>query len=256
MARTKTKLEERQPPSIEALMPYFKGALAAVIVVVVLVAVWLFTSRQRQAQSATAWTELTEGLAKVQLNASPLGMGAQIETSRSREALEDVVRKYPRSTAALWAKAHLGRLQVVEGNDLLFKDRASAREELQGAVANLKAVLDEAYSNELKQFATYWLAGAYESLGELDAARSHYEALARQWPNGMFAAMAQQQVQRLERTAVREWYDWFAEQRTELPGPGDPGMPGFRPGNEPSDFPDPHAELPPIDLRPDSVDDQ
>jgi hypothetical protein len=71
----------------------------------------------------------------------------------------------------------------------------------------------------LAERATFGLAKARESLGQLDEARRGYAAVAAEFPEGALAGLARKHAATVDREATRQWYDWFAAQKITPPAP-------------------------------------
>jgi hypothetical protein len=67
-------------------------------------------------------------------------------------------------------------------------------------------------------------------MGELDRARADYQALRKEYPDSALADSARKGLERLERPATKEFYDWFARENPQPP-PSDSssGIPGMKP---------------------------
>ena len=95
-----------------------------------------------------------------------------------------------------------------------------ARERLQTAADAYAGILSGVGRGLLAERATFGLAKANESLGNLDDARQGYEVVAQDYPNGAVAGMARQRAEALKGETVKEWYTWF-ENRKPTPPPVD-----------------------------------
>ena len=90
----------------------------------------------------------------------------------------------------------------------------------------------------LAERATFGLAKARESLGQLDDARRGYAAVAADFPNGALAQLAADHAAELGRESSRQWYDWFAAQKI-VPPPQKPAPSADQtpPADKPQDKP-------------------
>ena len=99
----------------------------------------------------------------------------------------------------------------------MFVDGVKAKDQLQRAADAFRAVLDGRVTGLLAERATFGLARANESLGNLDDARRGYEAVAADFPNGVVAGMARQRARALAGEPAKEWYGWFENQKLSPP---------------------------------------
>lgn len=125
---------------------------------------------------------------------------------------EAVVENYPDTGAAPWARVVAGDLHLNMGCNSLFINKGVAQQELREAVDHYRAVLAAEDGNSaLRQRATFGLARALESQGDLQKATERYEELAQRWPDGAYAATAASRLEDLKRPATRLLYDRFAK---------------------------------------------
>jgi hypothetical protein len=216
----------------KALQPYQNLILAAIVVLVVGVAAYTWWSQNTESQAGQAWYDLNAGLA-----------------SGNREKLAKVIEDHPDSRVGETAAVLLADLRLNQGCNQRFLSKALAEPELSKAAELYEADLKVAQSDFLRQRATFGLARALESKGDLTAARKHYEEVVTKWRNGAYAAVAKQRLDDLARDETKRMYDDFRNfdrkpdfgPSTTLPGldlsPGGlPGLPG-EPAVEPNTLP-------------------
>ncbi|MHC4179272.1 MAG: YfgM family protein [Planctomycetota bacterium] len=199
-----------------------------------------------------------------------LSQGVRTPTESAAD-FEDIAADYPDTEVALWARVMAADLHLAEGCDTLFYDRALANQQLQEAVEHYLAILGSDSSGpELRQRATFGLARARESQGDLEKAIEHYKEIGKNWPEGAYAGAAASRVEDLNRPATRELYDRFAKFKRQTTSSLGSGQPGERPsfdkdqlkepgpdeegtkGDQPPDSPDTPAE--PGETKPDGAD--
>ena len=90
---------------------------------------------------------------------------------------------------------------------------------LQSAVDLYAGILSDKPQAILAERATFGIAKARESMGQLDEARQGYEALASDFPTSALAGMARQRSKALAGDSATEWYSWFAAQKMTPPVP-------------------------------------
>ena len=195
---------------IERVRPHANTIVVAVGGVALALLAWGLVSAQSAAGKTRSWDAFLEAL-------SGDGQEAVVE------ALGDVIRRHPGTPAAQWSELVLADLAVSEGADLLFVDKDRGRQRLQAAVVGYSAVLSARPRGMLATRATFGLAKARESLGQLDEARRGYEAVAREQAAAGFEKVAAGRAEALGRPATKQWYDWFAAQTFAPPQPAAPG---------------------------------
>jgi hypothetical protein len=211
-----TMLAEQTARILDRLRPHANAIVVAAGGVALALLAWALVSSQTAAGEARSWDAF---LAAVASDSRPLLV----------ESLGDVIRRHPDTPAARWSELLLADFAMSEGNDLLFTNTDQGRQRLRSAVEGYSAVLAARPRGLLASRATFGLAKARESLGELEEARRGYEAVAREHVAGGFATIAEERVEALGREGSRQWYDWFASQKFDPPPPVAAGA-GAAPG--------------------------
>jgi tetratricopeptide (TPR) repeat protein len=208
---------------IMKLQPYLKAiAGGAVLLAVVFLATSYLNARNEEAQQE-AWA----------------GYFAALATGDPAE-FQKVAETYPGTIAAGWSLQSAGDLLLNQGIGELFRNRETAKTQLEAALQTYKTVTD-AYSDAMLQQRAYLgLAKAEESLGNFDQAKKHYQQITEKWSESEMADLAADRLAQLDRPGTKEWYDWFAQQEP-VTSPLD--MPGFL--NDLPNLPDqPNINLP------------
>ena len=251
----KNVLAEQMARVSAQIQPYAHLILAGVLLVAVAIlaySVWHYIAAGRAEQG---WEALSVAMLP--------GERGDVDTA----SLEQVGEDFAGTDVGHWAKVIAADTHLNEGCDYLFSSRAIANQELRKAVELYTEVLAETRNPTIRERATFGLARAFEAQGDLERARTRYEEVVRQWPEGPFVVRAEQRLEDLSRTQTLEFYDRFAQfepQPAVADGPGegipfdwdflgeDPTLPlGEMPFSPevPSD-----EELPPhIDLTPPSI---
>jgi hypothetical protein len=199
---------------IESAKPYSRAALAIVIAVAAAVFAWGYYSSQATRRQADGWDQFYDAM----------------NARDPREGLSDVVETYAGTPVAQWARVVLADIELDEGTNRQFVDKAGGREQLKKTIEDYLAVLSEGGPPMLLQRATFGLARAREALGEkLAVARKEYESIATNWPDSPFAAAATARAKDLERLDTKNFYDWFVRYEPPRPMAREPGQPGARP---------------------------
>lgn len=188
-------LAERILRLMERLRPYRGAILAGLAAILVAGAAWSLVSAQWAATRAESWDTYLAALS----TGNPAGF-------------QDVITRYPDSTAADWSKVVLAEMALREGADLAFSDRARSKARLEAASQLYGMVIAKKANGLLAERAVFGLAKAREGLGMLDDARRGYDAVAREYPFGGLADLAADHAGSLGNEGTRRWYDWFQSQ--------------------------------------------
>jgi hypothetical protein len=223
------ELAEKTIELVDRLRPYLNTILLAAAGLILATAAWILVSSQSAATKSQSWDAYLSGLA-----------GGDVQ------AFDEVLRRYPGTPAAEWSRLVLADMALTEGTELLFADKDRAPPRLQTAVDLYSAILAARPAGMLAERATFGLAKARESLGQLDEARQGYAAVAAEFPSGALAQMASDHAAELARESSRQWYDWLAAQKitppaAQKPASDAPAAAAEAPGSDPG-VPDKTAE--------------
>jgi len=125
--------------------------------------------------------------------------------------LADVTTAFPKTTPAYMAAVVSGDIHLAEACGKLFVNKAIANQELGKAIDNYSLVLGECRTSDLLQRATFGLARARETKGELEQAVAFYREVTTKWPDGVYTAAADRRLKDIESPATKEFYDRFAK---------------------------------------------
>lgn len=209
-------LAEKTLDLVDRLRPHANAIVMAVGGAALALLAWLLVSNQTTAGRAQSWDAFLDAVAS---DTQPMLV----------DSLGDVIRRHPGTPAAQWSEVVLADFAVSEGTDLLFSNKEQGRQRLESAVEAYSAVLAARPRGLLATRATFGLAKARESLGQLEEARRGYEAVATEQGAGGFMHLAKQRMTALNRPVMQEWYDWFAAQTFQPPQPAAAGA-GVAPG--------------------------
>jgi hypothetical protein len=207
---------------VERVRPHLRTIAAVVGIAFAGLAAWTVISAQRAGEQSQAWDSVLGALA-----------------SRDASRLGEVAARYPGSAAAAWSQVLLADNTLAEGTRLLFIDKTRGRERLRAAADLYSGVLAQRGVALAAERATFGLARARESLGELDAARKGYEALVAEYPQSPFRGLAEERAAALARPATAGWYDWFSSHDAT---PAPPAAPAESPAADGAAAPAPAAE--------------
>lgn len=214
--------------TIEGIKPYRNAILACIVLVAVCSGVYAWHSRQSAEQSALAWDDLYQAMST----------GEAVDPDAISENLGDIIKKYPGTRVAHTAAVIVADQDLGAGCNELFINKGNANVRLNSAVEHYLKVLKESDEPMLRQRATFGLARARESLGDLGKAAESYSEVTKNWPRGAFADMARQRLADLKKPSTKAFYDAFAK-FVPKPAPSEgPGVPGKRPKFDLDSIPD------------------
>lgn len=193
-------LAEKTLEVIDRLRPHANTILLAVGGAVLALAAWVVVSSRTAATTSQAWDAFLAGL-----------------SGGDPQAFDEVVRRYPGTPAAEWARLVMADMALIDGTELLFTNTTQAPPRLQAAADLYASILAAKPRAMLAERATFGLAKARESLGQLEEAKRGYAAVAAEFPQGALAGMAREHAAAVGRESTRQWYDWFAGQKIEPP---------------------------------------
>lgn len=196
----------------EAVRPHLRAIAFAAIGAVLVAGAWSLLSAQRTAARRESWDAYLEAM-----------NGSRIE------ALADVGTRFPGTQAAAWASLALAENALGEGTELAFVDKDGSRLRLESAAQQYSQIIASRPQGLLAERATLGLAKARESLGQLEEARSGYEALAKDHPFSPVAGIAAEHARLLAEPQAREWYGWFTSWKPPVAVPGGGAAPAVNP---------------------------
>jgi len=211
--------------SSETIKPYTNAIIGVLVLALVAFFAWSWWSKQSAADKAAGWTAFFDA-----------------RTTDKPSDLQDVAERYAGDTVAHWSQTVAADMNLATGCQELFQNKALANQHLQEARDGYMTVLDQTSNPELRQRATYGLGQSYEAMagtrqsqGELESAIEQYKKLVAEWPNSVYAYLAQQRLKALERDETKEFYDAFAKYEP----PGQRGATGERPIFDPGSLGEP-----------------
>lgn len=169
-------------------------------------AAWSFASAQQAVTKRQSWDAYLEAI-----------------NSQRVDALTEIEKQFPGMPAAAWAKLAVAERSLAEGAELAFVDKEGSRQRLEAAANEYRTILGQRPGDLLAERATLGLAKANETLGQLDAARDGYEALAKDHPSSPLADIAAAHATALGDPRTRDFYSWFTSWKPPAVTPTDAG---------------------------------
>lgn len=204
-------LAEKTLEIVDRLRPHTNAILLGLGGLLVALAAWVLVSSQAATTKSQAWDAFLAGL-----------------SGGDPQAFDEVVRRYPGTPAAEWSRLVMADMALIDGTEMLFVNKDQAPPRLRAAAELYGSILAARPSAMLAERATFGLAKARESLGQLEEARRGYAAVAAEHPAGALAGLARTHAAALDRESTRQWYDWFAAQ-TIVPPAQKPAEPSAKP---------------------------
>jgi predicted negative regulator of RcsB-dependent stress response len=178
-----------------AIKPYQNAILALIIVAILAVFFFAWWTSESASSASRAWTQLF----------------AAFEETNPTAALEKVAEDNRRSHAAPAADLVAADIQLAQGCNMLFINKANANQQLSKALELYQAVSVQSSSPTLRAQATFGIARAWEALGKLDMAVKSYTEVTTEWPDTVYAQMSSRRLDDLKRVSTKEVYDKFAQ---------------------------------------------
>ncbi len=133
------------------------------------------------------------------------------------EELNLVADQFDDTQAGQWAALTAADIESARGVRLMFTDRAAAETSSEHGEEPLSRGARTASTRPrtplLLRRAHYGLAQVYEAQGELDDAKKQYATVAESDKDSALGKAAQKRADRIETTATKKWYNWFANQK-------------------------------------------
>ncbi len=200
------------------IQPYQNVIWAAIILVLLVGVVYGWLSRRGAGKAEAAWDELFTNMAVGREDPSQL---------------EKVAENHAPTEAGQWAALLAAEAYLAKASDALFYNKTEARQYLNRSRTLLEQLLQQSRNELIRERATFGLARADETAGDLDKAIESwsspsakqagqkadrgYKGLLNLWPDSPYAEAAKQRLEDLQRYRTKKFYDDFA--RWE-PSPG------------------------------------
>jgi hypothetical protein len=238
-------LADRVGEIIVVLKPYAKGLTGVLLAVLVVWAAFLIMAHRSQAEEASNWNKLWDGL---------------LGGSNAAEDLATLSESSPKQPTGQWALLILADNDLSNGVGLQFVEKKAGRDAIHNALDNYKTVLQNATDPLVREHALYGVGLAQESLCNVADAETAYKQLRTDYPTGSYSIRAQERLDDLARDSTKARYDWF---KTLEPPPSGLGKGSDKTGGatgpqlpselEPfSQFATPNSKTPPPEPKPDT----
>jgi len=177
----------------------------------------------------SAWYYLT----RTAKNARSAGWSKFITADDSDE-YGTVASQHAGEAPGQWALLNEAEILLNQGVQGMFTDREGALEDLKAAEENYGELLSETgLPAPVKERCLFGLARCREALsdGDTSEAVEAYEELLEQFPNTVYADIANEQIATLKDQQTQEFYAWFSEQSPTPEDPEKPSDGGLPPGH-------------------------
>ncbi|QDU59745.1 Immunoglobulin G-binding protein A precursor [Planctomycetes bacterium Pan216] len=186
--------------ALRPYVPFVLGGLAVIFVVATIVTVM---ARSQQRTVDDAWDEFF--------------------AAEDAGQFEIVAERYAGTPVVAYAKLRVADFEYEEGLSQLFGDRAAATSKLEDALSLYQGLAGLGSSHpEVARQAGFGIGMTYETLGDLEKAKSAYEQVVSRYPGSEEAFLSGMRLERIETPTAKEFYAEFAsyepkEPSTELP---------------------------------------
>jgi hypothetical protein len=212
------------------LQPHAKTIAFGALAVVAAVVAYLYFSSQQSTKAGAGWSDFIKAVG-----------------NRDVTGLTEVAKLHAGTPAGAWALQAAADIKLASGAVTLYSDRKEAERNLKEAEAQFRLLEQEAAQNPmLLERAQFGLAQVYESLSEVEKARTYYDKVAQ--GKSALGQAAKKRSEQLSSDSVVGWYRWFERQEpVKRTPPGDKPAPKIS-GDlnvlpERPDLPQPSGEL-------------
>jgi hypothetical protein len=184
------------------MQPYWRLLLGGVVLVIGAAVAFGILANRRTAAESKAWNQYLSALS---------------QNDFDLERISEVGRKYPGTSAALWAYQRVADAALADGTRLMFENREEAAEKLAEAIESYSFVAENAQDPLLKQQSTFGWAQALEASNKLDEAAAKFESIVQQAPGTTVATLAEKRLKELRDKDTADFYAWFYAQKPASP---------------------------------------
>ena len=194
------------------VQPYQNVLWAAVILVLLMVTVYSWMNRRGAVQAEAAWEDV---------------FGTMELAREDPSLLEKTAETHGTTTEpGQWATLLAAEAYLAKACDSLFQNKTEARDYLNQSRRLFEQLLDQSRNEVIRERATFGLARADETAGDLDKATQSwsspaakqagqkadrgYQGLLNLWPDGAYAEISKQRLEDLQRYRTKKFYDDFA----------------------------------------------
>lgn len=191
---------------IEKITPYSRVILGCLVLGVAAFLALAFVNGQRENAQQESWTRYFREF-----------------QAQNVEGLAEVATEFEGTKAGLWAQQAAADLRLANAVGEQYRDPEAARELLEQAREEYRAVAEKAPDSMLKQRALFGLAQSLESLGDIDGSLKQYEAVISVDPESTVGKLAASRSKVVSRPETKDWYAWFVQQKpveSPLSAPG------------------------------------
>ncbi len=199
--------------AVEKTKPYARAIVGVCVAIAIIIAVYAYVGALERRGTTAAAEQL--------ISAIQFGSPAELQA---------LVDQHRGTQPAALAQLLLAERLLDQGTDALYNDKSAGKENLLKASDAFQSAEQNVRDPMLRAWAMYGIGRAHEAMGDLDRARTDYERLVKEYPDSALTDPARTHLARLNTTATKEFYDWFAKQDPRPPAPEkEPGTPGQKP---------------------------
>lgn len=182
--------------TIEQLAPYRRAILGLVLALLVGIVAYALISRQSEQKLARSWDNY--------FSISEI-------TPANEEAVRKVITELGTTEPAQLLKLKFSQYLMREGTQQLFSDKDAGKKKLNEAKTGFESIATASKNSLTVEESMLGAAVCEAALGNQKEAIAAYEKQLKQFPQGLFAKVASNNLERIKSTSANEWYDWFAK---------------------------------------------
>ena len=194
----------------ESMLPYRTVIIFGTLLVVVAAVAWTIWRNHAQSSAATAWNEVEIAPVFIHYPAVQLQYGGQIspiyEILGYAAEMEKDGNTYSGTTAGQWARLLAADSLLAVGQGEFLPQKENALQHLNIAMDHYQKTLDEMSSPIARQRAMFGKARLMETVGKLPEATAAYQDLNKEYPKGIYNAIAAGRIAQLGKPETAEFY--------------------------------------------------
>jgi len=182
--------------TIEQLAPYRRAILGLVLALLVGIVAYSLITRQNEQKVTRAWDNY--------FSISEI-------TPANEEAARKVIAELGASEPGQLLKLKFSQYLLREGTQQLFSDKDAGKKKLNEARSGFESVAAASKNSLTIEESLLGVAVCEAALGNQKEAIAAYEKQLKQFPQGLFAKVASNNLERIKSASASQWYDWFAK---------------------------------------------
>lgn len=202
----------------QAMLPYRNLIIFGTLFVVVAVVAVMIWRNHSQSATAAAWNEVEIPQAIIQYPAAQ--MAPVYQFPGYAEAMDAAGRNYSGTPAGQWARLLTADTLLAIGEAEITTQKENAGQHFNIAMDHYQKTLDDMSNPIARQRAMFAKGRLFESVGKLAEAAAAYQDLNKEYPKGIYTAVAEGRLEQLKNPETAEFYQALAKytpKKTEKP---------------------------------------